>query len=100
MNPREGRPAEDGTARGSLDGSPGSVPVQLRRRRDAALRLPPLPCGRRDPLTLLDEGPRRFTDAEVTSWRAAEAYLRWCGLEPAAPRWVLAELARAGRVAA
>lgn len=25
------------------------VPVQLRRRREAAERLPPLDCGRRDP---------------------------------------------------
>ncbi len=26
------------------------IPAQLRRRRAAALRLPPLPCGHRDPL--------------------------------------------------
>lgn len=29
---------------------PTPVAAQLRRRRDAALRCPPLPCGHRDPL--------------------------------------------------
>lgn len=31
--------------------TPPDLPAGLRRRREAALRLPPLPCGCRDPLS-------------------------------------------------
>jgi hypothetical protein len=38
-----------GKAGGSASTTP-SIPDQLRRRREASYRLPPLPCGHRDPL--------------------------------------------------
>ncbi len=50
------------------------VPQQLRRRHDAALRLPPLDDGRRDPL--LARRPR----LSVASARAAYFHLEACGL--------------------
>jgi len=34
-----------------------TIPVQLRNRREAALRLPPMACAHRDPLDCLAAGP-------------------------------------------
>ncbi len=50
------------------------IPAQLRRRRNAALRLPPLEDGRRDPWL----GPRRPLSRQ--SARAAYFHLEACGL--------------------
>lgn len=56
-NPCPGRPATNDisdqhdadTAENISQGCPESVAVQLRRRREASYRLPPLNSGRRDP---------------------------------------------------
>jgi hypothetical protein len=53
-NNDRGRPGEEAAPGVGLDASsvvdPADVPAQIRRRRGAALRLPPMPCGQRDPL--------------------------------------------------
>lgn len=62
------RPAANGAAKklagGSTSETDSTAPFDnlaaLRRRRDAALRLPPLPSGRRDPL--FDWGATRVSD--------------------------------------
>lgn len=41
------------------DGDGSTISVDLLRRLDAALRLPPLACGRRDPLDLRPRDGRR-----------------------------------------
>jgi hypothetical protein len=64
----------------------------LRRRRAASWRLPPLVCGRHDPL---DPGPRAEpdTDAELRSWRLAWAHLADAGY----PALIPADVVAAGR---
>jgi hypothetical protein len=52
---------------------------QLERRRDAAARLPPLPCGHRDPIICLARHPRRHrrpAPVAVISLSASLAALR------------------------
>jgi hypothetical protein len=70
-----------------------NLPDQLRRRRAASWRLPPLADGRRDPLDSADEPIR---DAELVSWRAAWWHLRRAGLEPVIPKRVLVAVVRRG----
>ncbi len=64
----------------------------LHRRRVASWRLPPLACGRRDPL---DPAPRAepVTDAELRSWRLAWAHLAAAGY----PALIPADVVAAGR---
>jgi hypothetical protein len=50
-----------------------SVPEQIRRRREAALTLPPMPCGHRDPVDCRESCRRRRQDrsrgpAARTGW--------------------------------
>jgi hypothetical protein len=67
---------------------------QLRRRRAASRRLPPLASGLHDPLDSVSEP---LTDAELASWRAAWWHTRWVGLEPVIPERIwLAAGSRAG----
>lgn len=64
-------------------------PSQLRRRRGASYRCPPLADGRRDPLDVIDvDGP--LSDAEVAAWRAAWVHLHALGLPAVVPERVLA----------
>lgn len=56
-----------------------TVPQQIRRRREAAYRCPPLPCGRRDPLDCAasTDGPSTYglTDDELRAH--ANQLIRW-----------------------
>jgi hypothetical protein len=69
------------------------IPSQLRRRRGASRRLPPLASGLRDPWDVID-GP--LSDAEVASWRAAWGHLHALGLPAVVPERVLAAAAGSG----
>lgn len=61
-----------------------SIGRQLRGRRDAAYRLPPLPCGRRDPWIPLPRTDQDLTEGEVDAWEAAAAVGGiWAVPEPA-----------------
>lgn len=73
-----------------------SVPGQLRARRAASWRLPPLPDGRRDPLDPQDEP---VSDAELDAWRAAWWHLHRKGLPAVIPDRVLAAARRGGDAA-
>ncbi len=64
------------------------ISAQLRRRRDASLRLPPLPDGRRDPW------PPPRPPLSVASARAAWAHLHALGLMSELVDRVLREAAR------
>lgn len=66
-----------------------SVPEQLRRRRAASWRLPPLESGLRDPLGATDEP---ITDAVVASWRAAWCHISRAGLQPIIPDRLMAAI--------
>lgn len=66
--------------------APQSRPAQLRRRRAASWRLPPLCDGRRDPL---DSAGEPISDAELDSWRAAWCHLDRAGLVAVIPQRVL-----------
>jgi hypothetical protein len=91
----------------------------MRRRRDAALRLPPLACGCRDPLfdcTCQGE-PEPLSDGDLAAWAQAAAFLLhhgtppilpanvtqqlwWRGVtDPALMAWLRAEMAQGGEVA-
>ncbi|MGH3511657.1 MAG: hypothetical protein ACRDRB_05195 [Pseudonocardiaceae bacterium] len=63
------------------------IPAQLRRRRAASRRLPPLPDGRRDPL---DSTHEPITDAEIDAWRATWSHLDRLGLPAIIPSRVVA----------
>lgn len=62
--------------------SPPSVAEQLRRRRAASRRCPPLADGRRDPLDTCTEP---IAPGEIDSWRAAWLHLTCRGLPPLVP---------------
>lgn len=64
------------------------VPAQLRRRRAAAHRCPPLPGGRRDPWHYPATEP--VTDRELASWRLAWRHLHGLDLPAAVPERVVA----------
>lgn len=69
----------------------------LRRRRDGACRLPPLPCGHRDPLSHLVRARAASTYSLTTAELLAEGRrLRALGWEPGEIRLVLADPIRAG----
>jgi hypothetical protein len=70
------------------------IPAQLRRRRVASWRLPPLDDGRRDPLDDCDEP---LSDAELDSWRAAWMHLDRLALPAIVPQRVLVASVRRGR---
>lgn len=95
------RPEEIGT--GVVESVPGGhdhdsashrqdVPAQLRRRRQASLRLEPLPDGRRDPWSPRRGGDQR--DAELDAWVRALEHLRELGLAGLAPHDVQRALGR------
>jgi hypothetical protein len=68
--------------------NPVAVPAQLRRRRAASYRCPPLPDGRRDPLDPVGEP---LTDPrELDSWRVAWVHLDRLALPAIVPPLVLA----------
>ncbi len=81
-NDRRGRPRQDGPNVESLTTTTDAVtvpqtdgiPAQLRRRREASLRLPPLDDGLRDPWTAARP------PLSVESARAAYLHLETCGL--------------------
>ncbi|MGH3549766.1 MAG: hypothetical protein ACRDQU_17000 [Pseudonocardiaceae bacterium] len=77
-----GRPAHD-----IPDTRHSDIPTQLRRRRAAACRCPPLPDGRRDPLDSADEP---ITDDEIDTWRATWLHLHRLDLPAVVPAHVLA----------
>lgn len=70
------------------------IPSQLRRRRGASYRCPPLADGRRDPLDVIDvdgiDVDGLLSDAEVAAWRAAWVHLHALGLPAVVPERVLA----------
>jgi hypothetical protein len=67
---------------GTQDNTPawmmGEVPAQLRRRRAASWRCPPLESGIRDPWVGQRDGP--ISTRELDSWRDAAQHLRAHGL--------------------
>lgn len=70
------------------------TPDQLRRRRAASYRCPPLADGRRDPLELPDQPPPEVR--ELDSWAAALAHLRAAGLAGLPPAEVRRAMASHG----
>ncbi|WP_327282282.1 hypothetical protein [Streptomyces sp. NBC_01205] len=56
-----------------------TVPQQLRRRREAAYRCPPLPCGHRDPLDCAASaaGPSTYGLTESELRAHANQLIRW-----------------------
>jgi hypothetical protein len=52
LQPTEPPTSSDSTANRAVDVEPESIAEQLRRRRQASLRLPPLATGKRDPWDL------------------------------------------------
>jgi hypothetical protein len=60
---------------------------QMRRRREASLRLPPLSSGVRDPWCDSDTEP--LTENQINAWIATVRHLRAQGLTPILPRGVL-----------
>lgn len=65
-----------------------AIPTQLRRRRAAALRCPPMADGHRDPHR--DRADDPVTSAEVCSWRAAWRHLHALGYRVDVPARVTA----------
>jgi hypothetical protein len=53
-----GKSISDESSDDNLPADTDSIPQQLRRRREASYRLPPLADGRRDPLDALAGGDR------------------------------------------
>jgi hypothetical protein len=68
------------------------------RRRQAARRLEPLPCGCRDPLACAHRREERLDDIALEAWRAAAQHLAYLGLPPLVPAVVrIAERQRCSR---
>jgi hypothetical protein len=71
---------DDETTRAEPTASVGQIPAQLRRRRAASWRLPPMPsCGHRDPIDCRNVPPGRSA-ADVRAARRAWRHLRDHGL--------------------
>lgn len=68
-------------------------PLALQRRRQAAHRLEPLPCGCRDPW-ICPHGRTALNDVELDGWEAACAQLAGLGFPPLMPAYVRAALRR------
>lgn len=76
-------------------GSRQDTPAQLRRRRQASLRLEPMADGRRDPWSRRDRG----ADDSLVSWARALQHLRDVGLVGLPPADVRQRLVAEGRAA-
>jgi hypothetical protein len=70
--------------------------AQLGRRRRAAARSEPAPCGHRDPLTCLARHRDNLTDRQLDGWAHTVAHLLEAGLPPLLQREVLRGLWRRG----
>ncbi|MGH7745377.1 MAG: hypothetical protein ACREQ5_11375 [Candidatus Dormibacteria bacterium] len=68
------------------------VPAQLRRRRAASWRCPPLAGGRRDPWD--DPHPDHWTEHEVDSWSTSMKHLAAAGLPGLLPPSALVAVQR------
>lgn len=69
--------------------------AQLRRRREAARRVPPLACGCPDPWPCRCTEPP-FTEHGLDGWASAARHLRSTGKTPLLPLEVLRALHRRG----
>ncbi|BDB44550.1 MULTISPECIES: hypothetical protein [Mycobacterium] len=99
----EGSDTTTSTAHGSSAGrhSAQHLAGQLHRRRLAAARCVPLPCGHRDPiLCAVGDGQAAAptghapTRHQLDAWRYTVAYLAALGLPPLVPTDIAAALAR------
>jgi hypothetical protein len=87
--PRLGPADRWGTQRNIPASMMGEVPAQLRRRRAASWRCPPLQSEYRDPLDQLNQREGPISTRELDSWRVAWAHLTQHGYPAIIPRDVL-----------